>query len=302
MAPQAEKRKEERNEKMKYIFQSFASGSSGNCYYLGTSREGILIDAGIGIRTIKKNLKELGLTFDSIRAVLVTHDHADHIKAVPPLGNKYFIPIYTTAAVFGGINENRCIKEKLSSANVHYIEKEVPFSINGFRIVAFPVPHDATDSVGYRIETPAGTFCFLTDMGCITSLSAGYIAQATHLVIEANYDEEMLAMGPYPAYLKERIASHTGHMSNRCTARHLADLIGPRIYAPDRADGVRLEHIWLCHLSQENNHPDLALKTFEAIFHENGVTLGRDVHLTVLKRTAPSEPYEIEIPVPDSTE
>ena len=132
---------------MKVKFLSLASGSSGNCYYLGTDTYSILIDAGIGVRTIKKCLKEYGLALERVRAVFVTHDHADHIKAVGTLGEKYGIPIYSTPEIHMGINKNYCMTEKLSSASARYIQKEEPLCLGDFKITAFEVPHDGTDNV-----------------------------------------------------------------------------------------------------------------------------------------------------------
>jgi|GEM_PF-208991 len=205
---------------MKVRFISLASGSSGNCYYLGTDTYGILIDAGIGIRTIKKTLKDFNILMESIRAVFVTHDHADHIKAVGHLGEKMNIPVYTTARIHEGINRSYCMTEKLSTS-VRYLEKQVPMMLEDFRIESFEVPHDGTDNVGYCIEIDGKVFSFLTDLGEITPTAADYISKANYLILEANYDEEMLKMGPYPQYLKERIMSRTGHMSNSATAARL---------------------------------------------------------------------------------
>ena len=247
---------------MKVKFISLASGSSGNCYYLGTETYGILIDAGIGIRTIKKSLKDYNILMDSIRAVFITHDHADHIKAVGNLGEKMNIPVYTTARIHAGINRSYCTTEKLSS---------------------FEVPHDGTDNVGYCIEIDGKVFSFLTDLGEITPTAAHYISKAHYLILEANYDEEMLKMGPYPQYLKERIASKTGHMSNSDTAEFLAENITEH-----------LRYIWLCHLSKDNNHPELAYKTVEWKLKNKGVIVGKDVQLLALKRNTPSELYVFE--------
>lgn len=267
---------------MKVKFISLASGSSGNCYYLGTETYGILIDAGIGIRTIKKTLKECGITLDSIRAVFITHDHADHIKAVGHLGEKLHIPVYTTALIHAGINRSYCMTEKLHSS-VRYLEKQTPMMLEDFRIESFEVPHDGTDNVGYCIEVDGKVFSFLTDLGEITPTAAHYIRKANYLVIEANYDEEMLKMGPYPRHLKERIASNTGHMSNADTAEFLSENFSDHLH-----------YIWLCHLSKDNNHPELAFKTIEWKLKNKGVIVGKDVQLLALKRNTPSEIYEFE--------
>ncbi len=267
---------------MKIKFISLASGSSGNCYFLGTEQYGILIDAGIALRTIKKGLKDVGISMEAIRAVFITHDHADHIKAVGGLGEKLHIPVYATAKTHQGINKNYCMTEKLHTC-VHYIEKQQPMQLADFCIESFEVPHDGTDNVGYCIEINGKIFSFLTDLGEITPTAAEYICKANYLIIEANYDEEMLRMGTYPPYLKERIMSRTGHMSNTDTANFLAEHISEK-----------LKYIWLCHLSKDNNHPELAYKTIEWKLREKGVIVGKDVQLCALKRTTPSELYEFE--------
>ncbi len=267
---------------MKIKFISLASGSSGNCYYLGTDKHGILIDAGIGIRTIKKDLKELNLSLSNVRAVFVTHDHADHIKAVGHLGEKYNIPVYSTREIHEGINKSYCMTEKLSTS-VHYIIKGEPMCLDEFKISAFEVPHDGTDNVGYCIEIGDKIFSFLTDLGHITETAAHYICKANYLILEANYDLEMLRMGPYPKYLKERIAGPNGHMSNTDTAEFLAENINEN-----------LKYIWLCHLSKDNNHPELAYKTVEWKLKSKGIIVGKDVQLIALKRSSPSDFYEFE--------
>jgi len=287
---------------MKILFQSLASGSSGNCYYIGTHKEGILVDAGIPVRQIKKNLKELKLGLENILGVIITHDHADHIKSVATLGDKYHLPIYCTAQTFIGINQNKCIKEKLSNAATRFIQKEDPFSIGDLQITAFEVLHDANDNVGYLIETPAHctdpfmetppavNFCFLTDVGRITERVSRYITRANHLILEANYDDEMLAMGSYPEFLKSRIRSERGHLSNTSSAEFLTHHIANR---PLDTPAGRLQHVWLCHLSQENNHPELALKTFDQHLRSLGLVIGLDLQLSILRRTSPTESYEV---------
>ena len=132
---------------MKIRFLSLASGSSGNCYYLGTESYGILIDAGIGSRIIRKTLKEHGINLETIRAVLVTHDHADHIKAIGALGERFNIPIYATALTHKGIERSYCMTNKLETS-ARILEKQHPLQIEDFHIESFEVPHDGTDNVG----------------------------------------------------------------------------------------------------------------------------------------------------------
>ncbi|WP_279060335.1 MBL fold metallo-hydrolase, partial [Gemmiger formicilis] len=204
------------------------------------------------------------------------------IKAVGHLGEKMNIPVYTTARIHEGINRSYCMTEKLSTS-VRYLEKQVPMMLEDFRIESFEVPHDGTDNVGYCIEIDGKVFSFLTDLGEITPTAADYISKANYLILEANYDEEMLKMGPYPQYLKERIAGPNGHMSNRETADFLAENINES-----------LKYIWLCHLSKDNNHPELAYKTVELSLRNKGIIVGKDVQVIALKRNTPSDIYEFE--------
>ncbi|MFT3995194.1 MAG: MBL fold metallo-hydrolase [Dysgonomonas sp.] len=256
----------------KYKFFSLGSGSSGNCYYLGTSEYGILIDAGIGIRTIKKTLREYGIAMEKIIAVLVTHDHADHIKTIGCMGDKLNIPIYATEAVHDGIRRNTYLNASLQTTR-RIIEKEKVFSIKDFEITAFEVPHDSLENVGYEIRLEEQKFVLITDIGRITDTIRQHASQATHLVIEANYDEEMLQNGKYPYYLKRRITSGMGHLSNRLSAEFIASIYNNN-----------LQNIWLCHLSQDNNHPELAYKEVELALQTSGVITGKDVKLEVLSR------------------
>lgn len=267
---------------MSLSFLCMASGSSGNCYYLGTPEYGILIDAGIGSRTIRKVLKDNNLDFQKIEAVLVTHDHADHIKTIGFLGEKLHIPIYATSEIHKGINQSRYVEEKLVASR-RDIEKEVPFQIRDFCITAFDVPHDSTDCVGYLIEYGDHAFMIATDVGHVTETIGKYVARANHLIIEANYDEEMLRFGTYPTFLKERVAGPLGHLSNREAAEFLATHYHPE-----------LKDIWLCHLSRDNNHPELAYKTVDIRLFQEGIRVGKDVSLKALKRTTPSQLYVFE--------
>lgn len=267
---------------MKVSFFSIASGSSGNCYFLSCDGTSILIDAGVGIRTIKKVLKERNIMLESINAVLITHDHADHIKSAAYLGEKCYIPVYATEKVHNGINASYCSRIKIvNSARI--VEKNKMFHIGNFNITAFEVPHDASENVGYLINAGNVNFVFLTDLGEITPEASYYAQQADYLVIEANYDLTMLEMGPYPRLLKERIKSRVGHLCNNVTASFLADNFNGK-----------LKHVWLCHVSKDNNHPELAYKTVEMTLQASNIIVGEDVELTVLRRHTPSEIYVFE--------
>ena len=143
-------------------FISFGSGSSGNCYYLFTETDSLLIDVGVGIRTLKKHFHNYGLRFEDVHNILITHDHADHVKSVGSLSNDYHLPVYTTRKVHSGIENNYCVRKKINGANVHVVEKGVPFVLGEFRITPFGVPHDSTDNVGYQVW-----WCdFLSHYGC----------------------------------------------------------------------------------------------------------------------------------------
>ncbi len=254
-------------------FISFGSGSSGNCYFLFDDNEGLMIDAGIGIRRIKKGFRDYGLSLTQVSGIFVTHDHADHIKAAGVLSETFGIPVYTTAEVHEGILENKCAKRKIPVHNRRTVKKNATLSIGGFEITPFGVPHDSKDNVGYRIVHGGTVFCLLTDVGHVTPEMAQMIAEANYLVMEANHDEAMLRMGPYPQYLKVRIANGNGHLNNRLCGEALAAHL---------SDHIR--HVWLCHLSEENNTPQSAYNTVAGILQQGGRRPNVDFSLEVLPR------------------
>jgi phosphoribosyl 1,2-cyclic phosphodiesterase len=261
-------------------FISFGSGSSGNCYYLCTERDGLLIDIGVGIRGLKKAFRDYGLSQTLIHHVLITHDHADHIKSVGSISHDLHLPVYATRKVHQGIDRNYCVTKKVSADLRRYLEKDETIQVGDFLVTPFNVPHDSSDNVGYLIEVEDVKFCVITDAGCISDEMGQYITQANYLVIEANHDIEMLKQGPYPEYLKQRIMSQNGHLSNTGCGEAIAKYMGEQ-----------LRHVWLCHLSEENNHPELARKTVESILRSYGIIAGKDILLEVLKRTKPTGIY-----------
>ncbi len=266
----------------KLRFQSFGSGSSGNCYYIGNAKSGILIDAGIGVRTIRKNLRTIGLDFNKIWGVFVTHDHADHIRAVGSLGEIHHIPIYSTQKVHEGINRNYCVTQKLNGSR-RYIEKSGTLELGDFKISSFPVSHDSSDSVGYSIEYQGKVFTVATDLGYVGEEAAKHLRRANYMVFEANYDEDMLEKGSYPWYLKDRIRANTGHLSNRQTGEFLAENYQEHLKA-----------VFLCHLSKDNNRPDIAYMTVKEHLQQKNVEVGKDIDLVVLERYHPTKLYICE--------
>lgn len=264
------------NEMDRLRFFSMGSGSSGNCYYIGTGSYGFLIDAGVGVRTIKKELKTHGIPLENIWGIFITHDHTDHIKSVGSLGEKSHIPVYLTDKMHIGIDNNFRVNEKLRNCCHHFTKGDI-INIRDFSIQSFPVSHDASDCVGYTFTYGDQKFVIATDLGYISKEVAEHITKANYLVIEANYDEMMLKNGPYPYHLKTRVSSHTGHLCNDHTAHFLADNYQPN-----------LTHVFLCHLSKENNTPELAFQTVNKALESKGIAL--EV-LHPLERTSPSQTY-----------
>ena len=263
-------------------FISFGSGSSGNCYMLMTPTDGLLIDIGVGLRGLKKDFRNYGLSMSQVHHVLITHDHADHIKSVGSFSKDYQVPVYTTPKVHEGIEKNYSVQQKIPDALKRYVEKGVRTSIGEFHVTPFAVPHDSSDNVGYMIEVGDIHFCIITDAGCVTDEMKPFIQQANYLVMEANHDEEMVNNGPYPQFLKGRILSQTGHLSNRSCGLALVENMTEQ-----------LRYVWLCHLSEENNHPELARKTVESVLRDFGIIVGVDLKMEVLKRTTPTGIFEL---------
>ena len=254
----------------------FGSGSSGNCYYLKIGSTGIIIDVGISHRRLKKYFGDYGLSMAEIRAILVSHSHTDHVRAVGAFSTALNIPVYTSGQVHEGMERNFLMAKKVHRDNKRVITHDEPFTIDDVAITAFPVSHDSNGNNGYLIRWTGGTLCFLTDVGAITPEIIGYVSQAKYLVVEANYDDTMLENGPYSEFLKRRIRSGSGHLCNALTAQLITQYASPDI-----------KNIWLCHLSQENNHPDLAVRTIRDCCQQSDRTELQSVPIIALKRTTP---------------
>lgn len=260
---------------MELKFCSLSSGSSGNCYYIGNEFHGILIDAGISATSIRKFLKIMGISMQSIMGVLVTHNHSDHTKGLEVLTRKNSLPAFTTAKVWESILSPRL---QITKDCIREIPLQQKFHLAGFDIEAFPIFHDAPETIGFHICAGEKKITVVTDLGHICKTAATYIREANLLVIESNYDEEMLINGGYPYYLKKRIQSDNGHLGNLQTSVFLAEIFNEN-----------LNHICLAHLSKNNNTPEKALNTLQKTFSEKGINLNERQQITILKRTVPTD-------------
>jgi phosphoribosyl 1,2-cyclic phosphodiesterase len=259
----------------KPFFYSLSSGSSGNCYYLGTREKGILIDAGIPAGLIRKFLKDQGISPGGLQGILLSHNHTDHTRGLEVLTRKNHIPVYTTAMVWRSILSR---KNAISGVSFRDIGLRQAFRLNGFEIQVFPLSHDAPETIGFQICHGDFTTSIATDLGHVCRHSAPYLKAANLLIIESNYDEGMLMKGSYPYFLKARILSDQGHLGNHQTAAFLADI-----------HGSKLRHVCLAHLSQHNNSPEMALQTQHEVFAERGIPLSAQPQFSVLRRNQPSE-------------
>ena len=239
-------------------FKSFSSGSCGNCYFIGLFPEGsrrceagVLIDAGVSPRRLKKDLQGDGLCFDDFHAVLVPHDHMDHVRSLGSICTHIGKPVWATERLHRALSYNPMTRDWIGMHRV-LLEPDGWSQVVPGRIRArqFVMPHDATETVGYAIMLDEFKFVIMTDIGSMTEEALSWARQADTVVIESNYDPEMLRLGPYPPDLQARIRGGHGHLSNFECAEAIRAF---------RHDGLR--HIFLCHLSEHNNTPDLAYRT-----------------------------------------
>lgn len=257
-------------------FISLSSGSSGNCYYIGNESTSILIDVGIGTRAIKKRLLEYDIPIESVSLILVTHDHFDHIKSVGTFAERYHKPVFTTETLHKALSRNFCTAGRLGGC-IRIIQAGVENDIDGIKVTPFEVPHDATQTLGYFIDFFGEKFTIMTDLGKVTDDAVKYARLADHLIVESNYDVDMLITGNYPKALKERIMNGKGHLSNEQTTSLL------RMAVHDT-----LRDVFLCHLSGNNNTPEAARRKSEATLR----AIGSKASLHCLPRSAASELFE----------
>ncbi len=236
-------------------FTSLNSGSNGNCYYIGTNTDAVLIDAGLTCRETERRMKTLGLNIKNVKAIFISHEHIDHVKGVAGLAEKYEIPIYITPPTQKG-----CYHLKPQFVKQFLANK--PINIGGISVIAFHKFHDAADPHSFIVTYNEITIGVFTDIGSICENVIANFKKCHAIFLEANYDDDMLAKGTYPTFLKNRISGHDGHLSNAQALKLFLH------YKP-----AFMSHIILAHLSKENNSPMLVQQLFEAVAGNIKVTI-----------------------------
>ncbi len=287
-------------------FLSLSSGSSGNCYFLGRFDAdkclgGLLIDAGVSLKRLKCILADCGLSTDDIGAVLITHDHMDHVRSLASYCKRIRKPVWSSDVLIDSLL-HRSLKLAALGADGHKLNAGEWNVVCGFQVRYFIVPHDATQTVGFAVRIPLGSaepdassgalsgcdcekyhrFFIMTDAGRVTDESVELAGKADTVVFESNYDVDMLMAGPYTHDLKMRIMNGHGHLSNDECADALR-----RFYHPG------LRNVFLCHLSENNNTQRLAYDASAAVLRElnvcgDGAATSGQVSLRPLPRTSPS--------------
>lgn len=257
---------------------SIASGSSGNCIYVGGEHTHLLVDTGISKKRIEEGLKQIELKGEELSGILITHEHSDHIQGLGVFSRKYGIPIYASKGTIRGIQGSKSLGA-IPEGLFHEIRIDEPFRIGELEIHPFAISHDANEPTGYRMEDGDKAVAVATDLGMYDAYTVEKLKQLDAILLEANHDIHMLEVGPYPYPLKRRVLGDKGHLSNELSGRLLCDILH---------DGLKC--VMLGHLSKENNYEELAYETVRL-----EVTLGdtpykgEEIPIQVAKRDQVSE-------------
>lgn len=257
---------------------SIASGSSGNCIYVGDDATHLLVDTGISKKRIEEGLDSLGIKGSELNGILITHEHVDHIQGLGVFSRKYEIPIYATQGTIEGIN---CCKSlgKMPEGLLHEVEIDKSFTLGDIKVRPFEISHDARQPSGYRFENGQKSVAVATDLGKYDEYTIEQLQNLNAVVLEANHDVHMLEVGPYPYPLKKRVLGDKGHLSNELSGRLLSDILHDD-----------LQYVILGHLSKENNYEELAYETvkLEISIGDNPYR-GDEIPMMVAKRDSVSE-------------
>jgi len=254
---------------MSLFVASLNSGSNGNCYYIGNDSEAVLVDAGISCRETERRMKRLGLPIQKVKAIFISHEHSDHINGIAVLSKKYKLPVYITPAT---LSSSRLQLEHSLVASFKAYE---PVNIGSITVSAFPKFHDAAHAHSFTIACREVTVGVFTDIGIACKHLTDHFSKCHAAFLETNYDEEMLQNGRYPYHLKRRISGGLGHLSNRQALE---------VFLTHRP--AFMSHLFLSHLSQDNNNPDLVHELFKQ--HANGT------EIVVASRYAETQVYYID--------
>lgn len=227
---------------------AIASGSNGNCYYIGNNTDAILIDAGISTKQILLRMKERGLNPAKIKAIFITHEHSDHMRGARVLGKRLQVPVYITAKTY-----NNSYKNLRPDYPIFFSKKET-INLNGFTIHPVPKNHDAAEPCSFRVEYKNRNIGVFTDIGEPCDNVKTHFNLCDGVFLESNYDKKMLWEGHYPYYLKKRVASDVGHLSNDQAFSLL-----------EQHAGKHMKCVFLSHLSKENNTPEIAIETMQPL-------------------------------------
>jgi phosphoribosyl 1,2-cyclic phosphodiesterase len=257
---------------MAISFCPVASGSSGNCIYLSYGDTKILIDAGLSGKRIEAGLNSFNRSCAELDALLITHEHSDHIKGAGILSRRYDIPVFATEGTWAALDKYSMIGE-IAAKNRRYVYREENLYLNDICIHPFAIPHDAADPVGYSVFGGGYKAVVATDIGHVSDDVINNIQKADILLLESNHDVDMVKNGSYPYPLKKRILGNNGHLSNVTAGEVLKDNISDR-----------LKHVFLGHLSNENNTPAKAYETVFNILAESDIPVNKNFHLHLAER------------------
>lgn len=255
---------------------ALSSGSSGNCILIRSGGCAVLLDCGITGKAVENELAHAGISPDKLDAIIVTHEHIDHISGVGVMCRRYKIPVYATLGTWKAMINSI---GKIDPALIRYIAAEVPFEISGVKFYPFETSHDAAESIGLIFSSGEKHGAVATDLGTVTKHIFDLLSPCSIALLEANHDERMLMSGPYPQHLKNRILSDLGHLSNRICGALCAKLV---------KEG-RLRQIILGHLSNDNNTPRKAYESVSGSIEAAGFKVGEEVKLFVAQRYSISE-------------
>lgn len=256
-------------------FCSLYSGSSGNCLFVSSKHTKVLIDCGTSCKKVCEGLASIDSSIEDIDAILVTHEHSDHVQSLGMVSKKFNIPVYANLETWNAMEKQ---KEKILENNIKLFENDTDFTLNDLTIHPFSTPHDAANPCGFNIHNGKRKLSIATDLGHMNNDIIHQLEKSSFILLESNYEPEVLKMSKYPFYLKQRIAGPNGHLSNETAGKTIANLM--------KKD---LKEVVLGHLSKESNFPELAYKTVT----EELMNLNADINTIRLSVANRNEPGKI---------